>query len=90
MDRHDVDWKGYWPACPTPFTADGTAVDTDALRALLDWYVGEGMHGVFINGTSVAELPRAEVRLDGIVGLRVNHHVNIHVGDLSIRPLTTE
>lgn len=44
----------------------------------------------FINGTSVAKLPRAEVRLEGIVGLRVNHHVNIHVGDLSIRPLKTE
>jgi dihydrodipicolinate synthase/N-acetylneuraminate lyase len=52
MDRHDVDWKGYWPACPTPFTADGAAVDIDKLRALLDWYLGEGMHGVFINGTS--------------------------------------
>jgi 1-pyrroline-4-hydroxy-2-carboxylate deaminase len=51
MDRNDVNWKGYWPACPTPFAADG-AVDTDKLRALLDWYIGEGMHGVFINGTS--------------------------------------
>ena len=19
MDRNDVDWKGYWPSCPTPF-----------------------------------------------------------------------
>ncbi len=52
MDRHDVEWKGYWPACPTPFTAAGEAVDTEKLRALLDWYVGEGMHGVFINGTT--------------------------------------
>ena len=23
MNRDDVDWKGYWPACPTPFTEDG-------------------------------------------------------------------
>jgi 4-hydroxy-tetrahydrodipicolinate synthase len=51
MRRDDVDWKGYWPACPTPFAADG-AVDTDVLRALIDWYVGQGMHGIFINGTS--------------------------------------
>lgn len=43
-----------------------------------------------INGVSVATLPRAEVRLDGIIGLRVNHHVNIHVGDLSVRPLAKE
>jgi hypothetical protein len=40
-----------------------------------------------INGESVAKLPRADVRLDGIVGLRVNHHVNIHLSDLSIRAL---
>ena len=51
MNRVDVDWRGYWPACPTPFTAAGE-VDTDLLRGLVDWYVGEGMHGIFINGTS--------------------------------------
>ncbi len=52
MNRDDVDWKGYWPACPTPFTAGGAAVDTDALRALVDWYVDQGMHGIFVNGTT--------------------------------------
>jgi 4-hydroxy-tetrahydrodipicolinate synthase len=51
MDRDDVDWKGYWPASPTPFTTDGR-YDADAHRALLEWYVGEGMHGVFVNGTT--------------------------------------
>lgn len=51
MNREDVDWRGYWPACPTPFTLDG-AVDVESLRALIEWYVGEGMHGIFINGTS--------------------------------------
>ncbi|HVS32565.1 MAG TPA: hypothetical protein VMS98_14065 [Thermoanaerobaculia bacterium] len=44
----------------------------------------------FINGEQVATLPRSEVRLDGIVGLRVNHHVNLHVEDLSIRPLPSK
>lgn len=52
MNRDDVGWRGYWPACPTPFTADGSAVDTEALRALVEWYVGEGMHGIFVNGTT--------------------------------------
>lgn len=51
MDRHDVDWRGYWPASPTPFTADGV-YDPDTHRALIDWYVGEGMHGIFVNGTT--------------------------------------
>jgi 4-hydroxy-tetrahydrodipicolinate synthase len=51
MNRDDCNWRGYWPASPTPFTADG-AYDADAHRALLEWYAGEGMHGVLINGTT--------------------------------------
>ena len=34
----------------TPFTEDGE-LDLDTLRELLDYYVGEGMHGVVVNGT---------------------------------------
>ena len=49
MDRSDVSWRGYWAACPTPFRED-ESYDADAHRALLDWYVGEGLHGVLING----------------------------------------
>jgi dihydrodipicolinate synthase/N-acetylneuraminate lyase len=51
MDRHDVTWRGYWPACPTPFDAQGR-FDPAVQRALLDFYLGEGMHGLLINGTS--------------------------------------
>ncbi len=51
MTRDDVDWRGYWPASPTPFAEDGS-YDAETHRALLDFYVGEGMHGVFVNGTS--------------------------------------
>jgi 1-pyrroline-4-hydroxy-2-carboxylate deaminase len=51
MDRNDVSWRGYWAACPTPFAEDG-AFDPDLLRELLDWYVGQGLHGVLINGTT--------------------------------------
>jgi dihydrodipicolinate synthase/N-acetylneuraminate lyase len=50
MDRNDVDFRGYFPAFITPFAADG-AVDTDAIRALVDHYVAEGMHGIMVNGT---------------------------------------
>jgi 4-hydroxy-tetrahydrodipicolinate synthase len=51
MNRDDVQWRGYWPACPTPFAEDGS-YDEESHRRLLDWYAGEGMHGVFINGTT--------------------------------------
>ena len=51
MDRNSVDWKGYWPACPTPFNAKGD-IDFEAFDKLIDWYLERNMHGLFINGTT--------------------------------------
>jgi dihydrodipicolinate synthase/N-acetylneuraminate lyase len=51
MDRNDVNWRGYWAASPTPFRAD-ESYDADAHRALIDWYVDAGLHGVLVNGTT--------------------------------------
>jgi 4-hydroxy-tetrahydrodipicolinate synthase len=50
MDRDDVDWQGYFPAFVTPFTETGE-LDLTTLRALVDHYVAEGMHGILVNGT---------------------------------------
>ncbi|MFC4052635.1 dihydrodipicolinate synthase family protein [Actinomadura syzygii] len=51
LDRDDVPWRGYWPAAPTPFTADG-ALDEDAWRELLRLYLRQGVHGVLVNGST--------------------------------------
>jgi len=51
MNRDDVDWAGYFPAFVTPFTESGEELDLESLRALVDHYVGEGMHGIVVNGT---------------------------------------
>src|SRR5215207_3231321 len=51
MDRNDVDWRGYWAAVPTPFHEDGSLA-LDLLRDLLELYIGEGLHGVLVNGTT--------------------------------------
>jgi hypothetical protein len=59
----------------------------ESVRNVLAVEVGKDNVGFFINGEKVATLPRSEVRTDGIVGLRVNHHVNLHISDLSVRPL---
>lgn len=75
MNRDDVEWRGYWPACPTPF-ATGGALDLDSLRALVEWYVGEGMHGIFVNGTTgewFSQTPEerrlvAETAIDQVAG----------------------
>ena len=75
MNRDDVDWHGYWPACPTPFGSGGS-VDVESLRALVEWYIGRGMHGIFINGTSgewFSQAPEerrlvAETAIDQVAG----------------------
>lgn len=39
-----------------------------------------------VNGQEVASLPKSEVETDGIVGLRVNHRLNLHVSRLDVKP----
>lgn len=51
MDRHDVDWWGYWVAAPTPFSAQGD-LDSAALSALLALYAEQGVDGVLVNGST--------------------------------------
>ena len=46
-----MDWKGYWVAAPTPFTASGQ-LDEAGLRAELQLYLKQGVHGVLVNGTT--------------------------------------
>jgi len=50
MNRDDINWQGYFPAVVTPFTETG-ALDLDTLRALVEHYAAQGMHGMVINGT---------------------------------------
>ena len=38
----------------------------------------------YINGEKATSLPRADANVDGIVGLRVNHALNVHVTDLKV------
>lgn len=51
MDRNSVNWRGYWPASPTPFQTNGD-LDLDSFAQLIEWYLERGVHGLFINGTT--------------------------------------
>ena len=78
MNRNDVDWHGYWPAAPTPFTADG-ALDEQGLRDLMEIYVENGVHGILVNGStgewfaqSIDERRRvAEIAVEAVAGRTV-------------------
>jgi 4-hydroxy-tetrahydrodipicolinate synthase len=51
VNRDDVNWRGYWAACPTPFNEDGSFAP-ELMRELVEWYVGQGLHGLVVNGTT--------------------------------------
>ena len=46
--------------------------------------VGEDEVQFFVNGEQVASQPRSAIQSDGIVGLRINHALNVHVADLKV------
>ena len=52
MARKQTHLTGILAAVPTPFTADGSAVDEAALVALVDRLVGAGIHGLVPCGTT--------------------------------------
>lgn len=59
---------------------DGTAKNEVAIET-------DGSNVNFlVNGQQVYSLPRSAAPTDGLVGLRINHNVNIHVTYLSIKP----
>lgn len=40
----------------------------------------------YLNGARLRSVPRSDLDVDGIVGLRVNHGLNLHVSSLTVRP----
>ena len=45
-------FKGSYTVLATPFTAGGHAIDTDALRRLVDWQIESGSHGLIPLGST--------------------------------------
>lgn len=46
--------------------------------------VGSSQVRFLVNGTEVATQPRSAVDTAGITGLRVNHLLDVHIGDLML------
>jgi hypothetical protein len=56
----------------------------DQAKNVLEIDVGAERLAFYVNGQQVASMPRGELPTDGVVGLRVNHAVNLHVTNLTI------
>lgn len=64
-----------------PYTADTEGT----LHNVLQVDAGDEAVSFLVNGDQVAQLPRSGLHVDGIVGLRVNHALNLHVDELSVQ-----
>lgn len=92
MDRHDIDWSGYFAATPTPFHTDGS-LDLPALRRLVSYFVDEGSRGIVVNGTSgewcAQSVDERKSVAEAVVG-EIDHAVPTIVGVSSTRLQETE
>jgi hypothetical protein len=57
---------------------DGQAMNVLAIA------VGDQKLGFYVNDQLVTSVPRAQLATDGVVGLRVNHALNVHVTSLTV------
>ncbi len=71
-----------------PWTAHDAIVEREGqegtVENVLAVQCGAEMVDFFVNGQKVNSLPRGDVDVDGIVGLRVNHGLNLHVAELTV------
>jgi len=72
-----------WTEHPSIVKHDG---GTGTAKNVLGIAVGSDTVTFTVNGATVARLPREDLPTDGVVGLRVNHALNIHVTTLDVEP----
>ncbi len=73
-----VPWTGHDAILPFTEATEGTT------HNILEVTADEDHLKFFVNDSQVATLPRQGLPVDGVVGLRVNHVLNLHVDDLSV------
>jgi len=75
--QHDavVPWSAKGPDDETVLNVLALEADGEQVRFL-------------VNDIEVGRLPRAELAVDGVVGLRVNHALNLHVSSLEVSSLS--
>lgn len=74
----------------TPHDAIRAWEDRDedvSVRNVLAIEAGEDTVRFFVNGDEVADLPRADLSVDGIFGFRVNHGLDLHISKLEATPV---
>lgn len=76
-----VDWTAHDAIVPYDDQAEGSVANTLTVEAR-----GDSLH-FSVNGTEVASRPKGDLPVDGLVGWRVNHALNLHVSEFSVEDL---
>ncbi len=71
-------WTKHAAVVPYGPDAEGSVENTLAVE------VGAETVDFYVNGEKVASKPRAEIATDGVVGLRINHGLNVHVSEFKV------
>lgn len=74
-------WTAHSSIKPYTSETEGSIENVLAIEA------GPDVLTFLVNGEEVATVPRNEHPVDGLVGLRINHALNVHVSDLKVEPL---
>ena len=61
--------------------------DDASVRNVLAVEAGAETVRFLVNGAEVTTLPRGDLPIDGVVGIRVNHALNRHISRLEVTPL---
>jgi hypothetical protein len=72
-----------WTASPAILKYDDRG-EGETAKNVLTIEVGQSTVRFIVNDREVANLPRASLDTDGIIGLRVNHSLNLHVSSLNV------
>lgn len=77
--RDIVPWTAHAAIVQQPRTEGGESARNDLAVEVTATEVQ-----FFVNGQRVHTMPRAGLTTDGLVGLRVNHNLNVHIGRLDV------
>jgi 4-hydroxy-tetrahydrodipicolinate synthase len=66
-------FRGAYTVCVTPFSRDGSRIDTDALRQFLSWQLEVGVPGVIVLGTTGEFLTVSDDERAELVSTAVQH-----------------
>lgn len=79
-----------WTAHDAVLSWEEKAADDATAKNVLAVEVGNTQVTFYANGQEVASIPRADVPTEGVVGLRVNHGLNLHVGSLEVTEVESD